>query len=903
MDTTSTVLPSATVMLLNPKDSSLVNFGATNAQGIFEIKGVSRTPHILKITFVGYKTYSGVVSPPENGDVLDLGQLKMEVALTKLDELVIEAKKAPVVIKKDTIEFNAGSFKVNPNATVEDLLKKLPGVEVDNDGTIRSQGEQVRRVTVDGKNFFGNDPKLATRNLPADAIDKVQMFDKKSDQAVFSGIEDGQREKTINLELKEEKRKGMFGNLQGGVGTDDRYSAKLNLNRFRKGQQLSILGMGNNINEQGFSIEEYMTFTGGAQQMMRGGQMRFELNGNNSNGIPLNFGGRNNGLMNNYAGGANFNQEFGKKTELNASYFYNFLDHDLSQNTERVNYLPNGDLKFNQQSHQLNTNANHRVNTTLEHKLDSMNSLKWTTNFSYNETDTDQKTHSENFDPNGTLLNESDGHTTAFGNAINLNTSLLWRHRFARKGRTLAVTGQFMLNDAEREGSQDAVNTFYDDVTETNNVLQVNDQSTQNLTYSGTVSYTEPLGKRKYLEANYTFRQNLNDVDRQVFDVVNEDQTFNPQLSNQYTSDYQYHRAGMNFRMNRSKYNLSVGSSIQQTYLEGDLRLLNQDISKSYQNFLPTARFNYDFSNTRHVSLEYETSVQEPTVQELQPVIDNSDQLNWYVGNPNLRPAYAHNGRLNFTTFDPMTFISFFAFLEATYTTNSIVTSQSYTEDQIRLSMPVNVDHNMRLMGDASFGFPIQKIGSRISISANVVRQNGVNVVEGTESDIAQNTLGARLRYEYRYKEIFDASLMANVRRQATAYEFNEQADQLFFNKTFSAEANLTFLKNYQFSSNLEYLIYESKTYNYKQSIPLLNLSVSRFLLKAKSGELRFSVNNLLDKNLGISQNANVNYFERVTANSLGRYYMVTFIYALNKQLNPMGGGRRGGGMMIKMIR
>jgi hypothetical protein len=892
-------LAGATVILLHPRDSSLANFGATNAAGQFEIRNVPSNPYLLKITFVGHKTYSASVEP--TAPVVDLGQIMMDVAQTRLDEVIIEDI-VPVTVKKDTIEFNAKAFKTTQNATVEDLLKKMPGVEVDNDGTIRAQGEQVRRVTVDGKSFFGSDPKLATRNLPADAIKKVQMFDRKSDQATFSGIDDGQREKTINLELKEEKRNGAFGTLQGGIGTDDRYSAKANLNRFKKGQQLSFLGMGNNINEQGFSIDDYMSFTGGAQQMMsgRGGQVRIELNGNSQNGIPMNMGGRISGLMTNYAGGLNYNREFNKKTELNTSYFYNYIDHDISQTTDRTNYLPAGDLTFNQNSRQLNTNVNHRVNAILDHKLDSMNSIKWTNVITYNETESNEKSSSENFLADGTRLNQSDRQTYSEGSTTNINSTLLWRHKFARKGRTLSATAQVIANNSDRAGSQDAVNTFYNPEGEqTQNINQVNTQTATNTTYSGTLSYTEPLGNRRYLEANYTFRKNLNDVDRQVFDRSGEDLAFNQELSNQYKSDYQYHRAGLNFRLNRPKYSMTVGSSLQQTYLQGQLILLQTEISKSYQNILPVARFNYDFTNTKHFRVDYETSVQEPTVQQLQPVVDNSDQLNWYVGNPQLRPAYAHNVRLNYTTFDPGKFISLFAFMDATYTSNAITTGQRYTEQQVRISQPVNVDHSTRLSSNVTLSFPVQRIGSRFSLTALATRQQGINVVEGNESDIDQTTLGGRLRYDYRYKEIFDASLGANINRQSTGYEFNEQANQLFYTKTYTAEANVSFLKNYQFSSSCEYWVYQNKGSHYKQDIAFVNLSISRFLLKAKSGELKFSVNNLLDRNVGVSQTADINYIERQVSNSLGRYYMVTFIYALNKQLNPMGMRPRGGMMRI----
>src|SRR5688572_8065458 len=272
LDSSDAPLPQATIMFLSPKDSSLVNFGASNKEGFFEVKNLNRTNYIFKVTYVGHAPLMITISPKPEELIIDLGVQKMEQASTMLGAVEIKGERAPVTIKKDTIEFNAGSFKTQPNAMAEDLIKKLPGMEVDNDGTIRAQGEQVQRVTVDGKEFFGRDPKLATRNLPADAVDKVQVFDKKSDQAVFTGIDDGQREKTINLELKEEKRNGMFGNVTGGYGSpDNRFTGRISLNRFSKGQQISIVGTGNNINEQGFSMDDYMTFTGGANAFAGGG--------------------------------------------------------------------------------------------------------------------------------------------------------------------------------------------------------------------------------------------------------------------------------------------------------------------------------------------------------------------------------------------------------------------------------------------------------------------------------------------------------------------------------------------------------------------------------------------------------------------------------------------------------
>jgi hypothetical protein len=314
---------------------------------------------------------------------------------------------------------------------------------------------------------------------------------------------------------------------------------------------------------------------------------------------------------------------------------------------------------------------------------------------------------------------------------------------------------------------------------------------------------------------------------------------------------------------------------------------------------LPTVRFNYDLSATKHFTFDYETSVQEPGIQQLQPVVDNSDPLNLYVGNPKLRPGYRQSGRLNLNTFDPATFLNFFTFLDVDYTTNAIVNSQSVDDRLVRTIKPVNVSNSLNINGDANFGFPINAIGSRFSFGTNYRIQRSLALLNDVQNQINQKTAGANFRYTYRYKEIFDMSFTADIDRQLTTYQFN-QSDQQFINQTYTAESNLSFLKNYQLNSNFELLMYNNKSTGFAQQIPLLNLSVSRFVLKNKAGEIKLSGNNLLNKALGVSQSFSVNYLERQTTNALGRYFLVSFTYALNKQLNPMG-FRRGG--MVRIMR
>lgn len=902
-DSLSGPMPSSTIMLLNPKDSSLVNFGISDAKGFFEIKNVTKGNYQLKITFIGYAPFVKNFTTPEAGTDIQMGRIKMMPVSKELEALVVQGEKAPVTVKRDTIEFNAGSFKVKANANVEDLLKKMPGMEVDGDGTVRAQGEQVQRVMVDGREFFGRDPKLATRNLPADAIDKVQVFDKKSDQALFTGVEDGQKEKTINLELKEEKRNGAFGTLMAGAGTNDRYQGKASVNKFGKGKQLSFLGMGNNINEQGFSIDDFMNFTGGSQQMMGaagGGRVSIQLDGNNTSGVPLNFGGRQNGIMTNYAGGINFNRDITKNTLLNSSYFYNRLDQNITRSLNRINYLPSGNYNFNQESKQISSSDSHRANLTLDQKIDSANSIKFAANATYSASEQNTYSKSQTMRVDNSLQNESERNTYNSQTSFNLSSSLLYRHRFAKKGRSFSTNLTLGLGQTDSNGNLQSTNQFYNATVEKQDILQTNTQNTNNQSYGATITYIEPLGGRKYLEGSYSFRANRNEVDRQVYDQKNGTASFNTVLSNQYNSNYLYNRPGLSLRINRKKYNLTLGASYQQTSLKGNLILKDVKINRTFENALPVVRFNYDFSNFKHLRFDYETSMQEPTIQQLQPVVDNSDPLNLTVGNPNLRPGYAHRFSTNFTTFDPAKFINFFGFINATYTTNAIANSQTVNANLVRTTQPVNVKDNLNLSANLNAGFPLRKIFSRFNIGPTASYTKSINLLNDENNRTQQQTLGGMARYNFTYKEILTVDLSANLSHQETKYDFNTTQNQVYFNKTYMAESNLTFLKNYQINAAYNYLIYDSKTTGFKQSIPLVNISFSRFFLKNKTGELRFGVNNLLDKSLSVTQTATANYLQQETTNNLGRYYMVSFTYALNKQLNPMGGGgHRGGGMRM----
>jgi len=900
-------LPNATILLLNPSDSTMVNYGLSNLSGNFEIRNLARREYLMRITYIGFGTHFEKIVPPE-GNLLDLGEIRLENERVTLIEVMVQEERIPMRVRNDTIEYDALAFKPLPNEVVEDLLKRMPGIEVQSDGGVVAQGETVRRVLVDGKEFFGRDPKMATQNLPADAVSKVHVFDQRSEQSLFTGIDDGQRERTINLELKEDRKEGLFGNTSLAYGTEDRFQGKTNINRFDNKGQLSILGMGNNVNQTGFSIGEYLNFSGGAQSLLGGGggggggggAMQITMN---SASIPISFDGRpaTSGLMTSWAGGANVNRKLGEKTEVTASYFYNQLGHDISQELERENFLPSGNFIYEQQSLQDNRNFNHRLNLRLDHKFSEASSLLFTANTSANKTQGIQQSFSSTLNAEGFMQNSSQQASESEGQRLSLETSLLWRQRLNKPGRTLTAGLNLSSLGNDQDATLDALNRFFGSEPSEQPLLQYSLLENLNNSMGANATYTEPLGNRRFMEVNYRVTRNFNEVDQQVFNTEEGLQIIDSLLTNKYNNTYLFQRGGLNISQNRDRYNLTLGTNLQMTSLRGNIITSNQEINKDYTHVLPVLRFTYEFSNFRRMMANYETSVQEPSILQLQPLIDNRDPLNLYVGNPGLKPSYRHRATVRFNTFNPLTSFGFFTFLTADYVKNAITNATSISEQLVRTITPVNVKDNMSLRANVNFNVGLSKIKSRFQVGSTITHSQSVNILNGVEQDIANNILGGNARFTFRPGDNFETSLTANINQQLTKYEFSE-LEQAFLNQTYGSEINWTLLKNWRVGTGLRYQIYEGRTEAFNRKIPMLDFSLSRSFLKGNAGELKLSGYNMLNQDMGVTQTADANYIQRQVTNSLGRYFLLSFTYSLNRALNVFEGSHRpgsGGGMRI----
>jgi outer membrane beta-barrel protein/carboxypeptidase family protein len=894
---------SATITLMQRKDSSLVSFTMSDNSGRFEFTGIQNGDYRLLITHVNYHNSAQLFKVDDEHKNIDLGNIFMNDRSKVLSEVVVTSEAPPVTLVGDTIQYNAGSFKTQPNANVEDLLKKLPGVRVEKDGTVKAQGEKVQKVLVDGKEFFGNDPKIATKNLPADAVDKVQVYDKLSDQAQLTGFDDGNSEKTINLKLKKDKKKGMFGKMNAGVGTDERYAGKLNANSFKGARQMSAIGMGNNINEEGFSFMDVLNFTGALNQLKNGGG---NININISPDDPLAglLGGNNTGINTTFGGGVNYNNIIGTKTDFQSNYLYTRYNPNRISHVQRQYFSPAN--LYKQNSYVDNLNNNHRLNFNVDYQIDSFHSLKITPALNY------QKTHNESlsdymtWSDQGAIINDGNSYNLTNNEGYNLNTNLLFRKKFHKRGRTLSMNVLTNLSDNHGDGSLKSITDFFDQASGsrlTKDSINQNNNTASDLNgYNARAVYTEPVFKKSILEfslgssftkstsakTTYDFNENSG-----KFDVINK------ALTNDYENTYGYTTGGLRLRKQTKVYNYAVGLSWQQSELEGTVTNQGKDsiITKTFRNFLPTARFQYYFSRFKNILINYSTNTNQPTISQLQPVPDNTNPLYIKVGNPRLKQEFIQTLRLTSSLVNPYKNRNLFVYLLLQQTQNKIVNYDKINSLGIDSVRPVNVNGVYNLNGNVSWGFPVRFLKGSLDISSTVSYYRGKQPVSDANNQIQMNQIntaavGPEVRLNTSPTEKLDVSIGAGVNYSNSKYSIQSKQNSKYFNQEYSTDLNWQLGRGFFFATNFVYTITNQYSTAFNTRVPLWNASFSKQMLRYKRGEMKFSVHDLLDKNTRTSRSTSQNYIEDTRVNSLRRFFMLSFTYSLSKTgLSDAGSG------------
>jgi len=881
-------LNNATITVFLTKDSSLVSFSRTNNNGFFTIRNLDKGNFRLLITHVGYLNISREFSISAALTEINFGVLTISNKSSLLQEVTVTQEKPPVVIRNDTLEFNAGSFKTKPNAVVEDLLKKLPGVQVDKDGKIKSNGEEVKRVLVDGKEFFGNDPKMATKNLPADAVDKVQVFDRKSDQSRFTGFDDGNSEKTINLTIKPDKKNGVFGKATAGAGDNSLYQGNFNINSFNKERQLSAIGMLNNTNKQGFSFLDILNFSGGLPNMQRGGGMQMDMN---SMGLPMQGASNNQGITTTKAGGLNYNNTWQKNLELMSSYFYNSLQTDKSEKAFQQWLLPGNNFNTTRENNSNNNTESHRVNISGDYKIDSANSLKLTSSLNWQQSAYRINSRYNSITTDGNLLNDGYAGSSTEGKGYSWNNNALFRHRFAKKGRTFSANLSFNLNNSNSNGGLQSLNNYYQpngSLQRSDTINQVNTQYNNSRNYGAVISFTEALSKKSLLEFNYNFNALLSNSDKTTFDfdkISGKHTSLNGILSNNFVSDYIFHRPGINWRYQQKKYNFSIGAAIQQASLQSQFHVMTGDSSleRSFTNFLPRANLQYSINQFKNIRANYNSFTRQPTVTQLQPLTDNTDPLNIRIGNPDLKQEYYHRLQAEYISFDPYRHTSFFAGITGNLTNNKIVNADELSAQGQRITRPVNVNGAYNINANSSWGFPVKQIKSKLNLNTGLSKNYNIGFINAEKNKIHSWTASQEIVWDYNYKEKLDLSAGAEIIYNDVQYSLQKQQNLQYWNQHYTFEINLYLPAGFSMASDVDYTTRSGLTQGYNLHAVLWNAGIAKQVFKNKKGEFRLQVYDILNQNIGVSRNSNQNYIEDLSYNVLKRYWQLSFTYNLSR--------------------
>lgn len=903
----------ATISLMDLKDSSSYAYTVVNDKGVFEMKGIEEGRYRLLISFGGYRNVSRVFAITKEKNNIDVGTIFMERRSETLQEVIVE--RPPITIKKDTIEYNASSFKTKPNEDVEGLLKKLPGVQVDRDGTVKSQGETVQKVYVDGKEFFGTDPKLATKNLTADMVESVQVFDDMSDQAKFTKIDDGSRQKALNIKLKKDKKNGYFGKISLGAGTDDRYDNTLSFNRFTGSRQVSLIGAVNNTNKQGFSFSDIISTMGGFGNGGPGGGLGGGNGGGPGGGLPgggvgqlvatrggiagLGFGGSSNGVTSSISTGLNYRDSWGSKIDVSGSYFLSHTNNNATQNIFKQTFYPDDSTtNSNDDKISQNHNTNHRFNLRFEYRIDSMNSILYTPSFTVQRSggfsnDTSSVYSLKNGQQQylalaGKTYNDNDR------DGINLNNNLLYRRRLNKTGRTFTLGWSNAYSHSNGDGSNNSPQVLFTPVGDTlSTYLSQNYKSTQKTNSDNNVisaSYTEPIGKNKLIELNYAYTNNQNNSDKKTnnFDTLSgKYETINPQQTNYFTNSFISNRIGTNFRLQKKRYNFQLGGSMQFAALESHVfnngSSKDSVIKRNYINFNPNANFNFSPKAGQNFRLNYRGKTNQPSTTQLQNVLDVSDPTNIKSGNPDLKQEFVHNLNMGYNKFKLANF-QFIAFnVNASLTQNKIANSIDTLQKGVQLTKPVNMNgaHNASVF--FTYGKTMRKLkGGNINATTFVTYNKDVSLLYKEKNFTNGWILTQSLGINYNHKQVdfgFNGSLTYN----STKYSLQSNLNSDYYIQTYSPEFSYTFFKSLIASTDLDYTINSGLSAGYNQSIAYWNASLALQVFKKKDGEIKLGVYDILNQNKSLTRTTGDNYIQDTRTNVLKRYLMLTFTYNFKK--------------------
>ena len=874
-DASDEALMQASVRLLAASDSSLVKGAVTNDSGRFAIESVKPGRYLVEVSYVGYT--------PQIRDVrvadadIRLKPFVLQESAIMLNEAVVRGIRTPIKVMEDTVEFSAESYKTQPNAVVEDLLKRLPGVEVGTDGKITANGKEVKKILVDGKEFFSDDPTVASRNLPVDMVEKLQVVDRKSDLARLTGVDDGEDETVINLTVKKDRKNGWFGNVEAGYGTDNRYRGTFTVNRFWNGNQITFLGGANNINEPGFA-------DGAAGRFRR-------------------FGG-DNGITSAQSFGINFNVGKEEILRVGGNLMYSHTDRDTRTTSDRQYLFADSSSTTSSRKYSRDKGHNIRADFRLVWKPDSFNTLEFRPNISLNYNSSASNDSSSTFagDAARTEVSRSINRGTSDGHSFEFGGRLIYNHNFRRKrGRSFSVMLNYSMSNVRENSDTYSRNRFF----LFNDSIDLYDQYADNHTWSNNVSarvsWTEPLGnaaKGNFLEVSYRFSYRWNNADKLTYDypvsfpygwdgdpVIGDEAVFNPELSNRFRNDYMNQDVRVGYRHISKKGTLNVGLSlVPQTSRSRNLIDSDKDIPRrNVLNFAPYLRYRLRLTKTRSLNLNYWGRSSQPSMTQLQPVPDRSDPLRIVVGNPNLNPTFSHSVNLRFQDFNPDAQRAIMAMLDAQYQQNSIVSKTTFdneTGGQTTTYENVNGVWSVRGMNMVSFPLPANRTITFnnhifLNYSNSIGFNNGMRNRSG--SFMVNESFGMAWRpdnLEFELRPRYSLQTVSNSVQKGSDRTVHTYGGSFY--ATYNTPVGIVL------SSDLNYSATSGYSQGYDTKTWMWNATVSYEFIKNRAAAVSLKAYDLLGQRSNIRRSITANYIDDSRYNSLTRYVMLSFSYRFN---------------------
>jgi len=887
----------SSIFLLSVKDSSFVKGSVTDVDGFFKIEDIISNSYILKILSLGYSpVFKSILIANQP---IDLGVIILKQNSLNLKEIRVQCQISLATQNGDTTSFNSKAYKVNKDASAEDLVSKMPGVAIV-DGKVQAQGEEVKQVLVDGKRFFGDDANAVLKNLPAEIIDKVQVFDKKSDQSQFTGFDDGNASKTINIVTKAQFRNGIFGKVYGGYGYENKFKGGASVNIFKGNRRITILAQSNNINEQNFSSEDLVGVassapTGGGGR--RGGGGQGGGSGNSSDNFSIN---NQNGINTTSLFGLNYSDKWGKKTEVSSSYFFNWTKNDSKSSLLQQYILgSNNGLIYNETNNANSDNFNHRLNFKIETKLDSQNTISIQPKLSFQTNTSSKKLVGINTKE---LQNISNSINTNSSNLLgyNLSALILYRHSFAKRGRTFSINITPTITDNSGDNSLYSLNTYYNkgiifaDTIDQKSTILKNGNSIK-----GNATYTEPLDSFNFLLVDYSTTYTDNYSSKRTFNSFNNDNTYtylDSSLTNVFKNQYQAQSGSLGYRFQKPKINFSIGAAYQWAVLSKQQEIpTSYQLSKSFESVLPSAQFQYKFSPKKNLRLNYRTSNNAPSIDQLQDVINNTNALQLSTGNPELKQDFQQNLNMRYSGVNTVKSTSFFALLGANYSSNYIgnstlianqdttVYNSVFLKKGSQIIRPVNLDGYFSIRSFINYTFPIKKIKTNLSLNASV-NYNNVPGLINTQINYAKTaTSGLGIVLSSNISEKIDFTISSNSSYNHINNTLQSSSNTTYFSQNSKLKITLNPWKGLVLQSEYSNMYYTGLTSAYNQSISLWNAAIGYKFLKNKQAEFRLTVYDLLNQNNSVARTNTDSYIQDSQTNVLNRYYMLTFTYNFKK--------------------